>query len=393
MRLMLVLASGLGVAALSATPSVAQEQKNRQRPRFDAAFFERLDTNKDGVITLDEIPEERREQAKQLVERLDADKDGKVTRKEFDAAIERVTPRPDQPNERRPDSRPNPGSPEPQNSRRGENPARPDETRPPGQPPIPDGPGRPPFAFGGPDLFRALDMNNDGKLSREELAKAAETLMKHDRNEDGAVSPEELAEALRSTRPGPGPGSPPPGAPAAASPEIVANMIRRADKNGDGKLSKDEAPEMMRGRFDEMDANKDGFLDREELARAGERLRRLREESGNAPRLPGRPGAGAPPGRPGAGGPGRPGGEANIVANRDRIAAMLRERDKDADGRISAAEFPTERADEFKRLDTNNDGYVTPDELARSLPARDERPAADRRRNENPESKKDESDK
>lgn len=44
-----------------------------------------------------------------------------------------------------------------------------------------------------------------------------------------------------------------------------ANMMRFLDKDKDGKISKDEAPERMAGRFDQIDANSDGFLDQTEM--------------------------------------------------------------------------------------------------------------------------------
>ena len=49
-----------------------------------------------------------------------------------------------------------------------------------------------------------------------------------------------------------------------------------ADANGDGKLSKDEAPEALRQRFDRMDRNSDGFIDQNELQQMGRRVRRGR---------------------------------------------------------------------------------------------------------------------
>ncbi|MCA9015069.1 MAG: hypothetical protein KDA77_07025, partial [Planctomycetaceae bacterium] len=58
----------------------------------------------------------------------------------------------------------------------------------------------------------------------------------------------------------------------------------RIDKNSDGKVSKDEAPERLQERFDTLDVNKDGFLD------AGE-LSKLRPPSGGA----GGPGGGSRP--------------------------------------------------------------------------------------------------
>tara|TARA_E500000305_G_scaffold3796_1_gene3500 strand:- start:174925 stop:176733 length:1809 start_codon:yes stop_codon:yes gene_type:complete len=47
----------------------------------------------------------------------------------------------------------------------------------------------------------------------------------------------------------------------------AGGMLQRLDKNSDGKISKDEAPERMQERFDELDANKDGFLDAAELSK------------------------------------------------------------------------------------------------------------------------------
>ena len=45
------------------------------------------------------------------------------------------------------------------------------------------------------------------------------------------------------------------------------------DANGDGKLSKDEAPERMKENFDRIDSNNDGQLDQEELQRMIRRFR------------------------------------------------------------------------------------------------------------------------
>lgn len=45
-------------------------------------------------------------------------------------------------------------------------------------------------------------------------------------------------------------------------------LIRRGDKNGDRKWSRDEAPALFQRRFDELDTNKDGFLDAREVGAA-----------------------------------------------------------------------------------------------------------------------------
>ena len=70
------------------------------------------------------------------------------------------------------------------------------------------------------------------------------------------------------------------------------------DKDGDGRVSRDEAPEGMRTFFDRMDTNDDGFIDQAET----DALRRRFEAGGG----PGGPGG---PGRPGGPrGPADPGG-------------------------------------------------------------------------------------
>jgi Ca2+-binding EF-hand superfamily protein len=68
-----------------------------------------------------------------------------------------------------------------------------------------------------------------------------------------------------------------PGPPAHA--RMTAARLQLADKDKDGKLSKTEAPEMLKKHFDRIDANKDGQLDRGELAKAGEAFRKHMRES------------------------------------------------------------------------------------------------------------------
>ena len=104
--------------------------------------------------------------------------------------------------------------------------------------------------------------------------------------------------------------------------------LKAADTNGDGMLSRDEAAALPRIRehFDEIDANKDGFVSFEELRAFHEKMRG------------------------------------------DRVARMqdhFKKMDADGDGRISRAEaaaFPR-LAEHFDEIDANKDGFVTPDEL------------------------------
>ena len=60
----------------------------------------------------------------------------------------------------------------------------------------------------------------------------------------------------------------PAAAPTATDKTAMEAAFTRADGNGDGKLSKEEAARMpaIAAKFDELDVNKDGFLSREEFA-------------------------------------------------------------------------------------------------------------------------------
>ena len=53
---------------------------------------------------------------------------------------------------------------------------------------------------------------------------------------------------------------------------MVERMMSN-DKNEDGKLTKEELPEFMRGGFDHMDDNKDGTIDKAEIEKMAERFR------------------------------------------------------------------------------------------------------------------------
>ena len=93
---------------------------------------------------------------------------------------------------------------------------------------------------------------------------------------------------------------------------------KKLDQDNDGRISRSEWQRNEQA-FDRMDADKDGFLTKEELRLA---VREFRGKHRNG----------------------------------------LREMDADADGNISRSEWKG-KEETFKRLDTNNDGLLSRDEL------------------------------
>lgn len=127
------------------------------------------------------------------------------------------------------------------------------------------GPGRPDMMRRLP-LMLALDVNNDGVISEDEINNATAALRKLDKNRDGKLTEEELRpefpEGPGGGRRGEGPGGP--------NPDEMVKQLLEFDKNGDGQLSKEEVPERMHGMFERGDANKDNVLSKDELRKLAE---------------------------------------------------------------------------------------------------------------------------
>jgi Ca2+-binding EF-hand superfamily protein len=207
-------------------------------------------------------------------------------------------------------------------------------------------------------ILSAIDVNHDGVLSADEIANAPAQLRKLDKNGDGKLTQDEAGLQMgrgggrgrgEGRGEGEGGGDEPP-SPAPTAEELTATLMV-FDANHNGQLEKSEVPERMQGLFERGDTNHDGVLTRDEIAKLAEANRQQAGGGGRGPGGDGR-GRGGPGGGFGGRGPGGP-GQFDLAFN-----AL----DTDHDGEISAEEInnaPTS----LKTLDKNNDGRITEDEV------------------------------
>lgn len=296
-------------------------------------IFKRMDRNNDGKVTKDDAPAEGGERFQYFLNRADADKDGTVTEEEFRKSFQQ--------REGGPQGGPRDGNPGPGN---------------PGQ-------GGPRFGggmgFPGSPVIAALDTNKDGELSADEITAASSELRKLDKDGDGKLSRQEILPrfeggpmregmARGEGRPD---GQPRDGQP--GGPRPGGDFFRSRDTNGDGRISREEAPEKLKENFERIDGNKDGFIDPAELS--------------NLFGGQGRPEGRGPDGR---GPEGKPDGEARREQSPEKREAIVRESnerfkaaDKNGDGKLSRDEVPEQVREHFAKLDQNGDGGIDPAEM------------------------------
>jgi Ca2+-binding EF-hand superfamily protein len=262
-----------------AAPAPAEAPRNSR-------FFDTYDANQDGKVTKDEYTGDP-----SVFDVVDSDKDGVVTLAELGMPADyKPTPLP-KPMDQKPDA-----------GRGGSLAERLEKFR---------------------LQLAGWDADKDGKVTKDEY-KGKLPFDTIDRNKDGVISMEDLRGAGKGE---PGPAGAMPNA------EEMRQRLKDADKNGDGKITKDEFPGPPE-RFEALDRNRDGGVTGDEVEAA------LRD------------------GMNGEGGRGK---------------RMFQRFDKDGDGKVSRAEFPG--GDEaFKAMDKDGDGFVTAEEVPTNRPGKGEKP-------------------
>ena len=135
-----------------------------------------------------------------------------------------------------------------------------------------------------PAFAKLLDTNHDGRLSRAELSKAAELFDRLDRNHDGFLDAKELNEmpaVASSEEPMINPAAPLARRKNGKQERSLVQILKRADTDGDGKLSMEEAPPFLKKHFAKIDTNGDGFLDKTELEAWFRRQHKLASKAGD----------------------------------------------------------------------------------------------------------------
>ena len=145
-------------------------------------------------------------------------------------------------------------------------------------------------------VLKALDADGDGELSSAEIDNAVTALRSLDKDNSGSLSSEEMMPDFGAMRGqgrrggGEGRGGERRGGGNRDGGSFAQRMLEN-DADGDGKISKAEAPERMQGFFDNLDSDSDGYVTTEELEAMSKRWRGGGGGRGGDARAPQRPGA------------------------------------------------------------------------------------------------------
>lgn len=182
--------------------------------------------------------------------------------------------------------------------------------------------------------------------------------------------------------------------------EMMQSFFRRSDRNGDGRIDRDEARGGLSERFEQLDTNRDGAIDFNEYRPYIQERFASRGQGGPGGSFDPRSGSMSSQ-FPGGWGGGPPGGWGGFQGGRDDrgrgqdeeerpavvrygklpkgLPSWFEEYDTDQDGQVGLYEWrrKSRPTSEFVELDLNADGYLTADEWLRHQSLASERRAGE----------------
>lgn len=294
----------------AAAPAFAAKGEGRHGER-GAAMIERLDTNKDGKVSLDEF----KTNVSATFKTFDADGNGQVTKDEIKARHDAFK-----------DARK-----AVRDAADADKATARDALQAAG-----------PFMLpGAGKMFDRADTDKNGTLSEAEVLASAEKIFaRRDSNKDGAL---DTADA----RPMKGKGHHGKG-----GDQRAERMLKRLDTNNDGKVSQQEMLAGATQIFERFDADKNGEVAKAEVDAKREAFRDARKAFREVKTTDGEAKQAAR--------------EALRDARIDRMGARMFERaDADKNGTLTKAEMETAANAMFKQRDSNGDGFITTDEVGK----------------------------
>jgi Ca2+-binding EF-hand superfamily protein len=294
----------------AAAPAFAAKGEGRHGER-GAAMIERLDTNKDGKVSLDEF----KTNVSATFKTFDADGNGQVTKDEIKARHDAF-----------------------KDARKAVRDAADADKATAREALQAAGPFMLP---GAGKMFDRADTDKNGTLSEAEVLASAEKIFaRRDSNKDGAL---DTADA----RPMKGKGHHGKG-----GDQRAERMLKRLDTNNDGKVSQQEMLAGATQTFERFDADKNGEVAKAEVDAKREAFRDARKAFREVKTTDGEAKQAAR--------------EALRDARMDRMGARMFERaDADKNGTLTKAEMETAANAMFKQRDSNGDGFITMDEVGK----------------------------
>lgn len=302
-------AAGLLLSGAAAPAFAAKgEGKNHMR---HTAMIERLDTDKDGKVSLDEF----KTNVSAAFKTFDADGNGEISRDEIKARREAFR-----------DAR----KAVREATENDKDTAR--EALRAGGPYMLPGAGK---------MFERADTDKNGSLSEAEVLASAEKIFeRRDSNKDGAL---DTADA------GPGKGK---GHHKMGGEQRAERMLKRLDTDNDGKISQNEMLARATDTFQRLDADKNGEVTKAEVDAKRDAFRDARKAFREVKATDGEARDAAR--------------KALRDARMDRMGGRMFERaDADNNGTLTKAEMETAANALFKQRDKNGDGFITLDEIGK----------------------------